>query len=201
MSKRKANIVEDPTEVLTRMQDAGISAPEVFSHWEPEEVAIYFAHVANLTGVKDRAFKKARITLPSSSAASWTNMAFEWGFPFHVESLELDPFIVPECFLPPSFHKRTYEAAWAALDVYREPEEQATEASRLKSLEPVSTMYYPEASLPNTPFLKYILNILALFRGRMYDLPEKSLPASKWSSGGEVAHEVSRPCLKSMIRV
>ncbi len=148
--KRKAEKIEDAVEVLSRMEEGGIAPPTSFTGWNPEEIAIYIAEVANINNVTDRAFKKARAGLPSFSTASWTDFATEWHFPLRVKFLNLESFIVPACFLPPSFHKRTYEAAWAAQDVYQEPGEQETEAARLKNLEPVGNMYHVEGSLPDT---------------------------------------------------
>jgi hypothetical protein len=45
-----------------------------------------------------------------------------------------------------------------------------------------------------TPFiLQYIVSILALFHGRVIDMPEQAIPADALATGGEVEHQVS-PC-------
>jgi hypothetical protein len=47
-------------------------------------------------------------------------------------------------------------------------------------------------TFPHEPHLmQYIIPILALFQGRVIDMPEQEMPDTVYSTGGEVEHEVS----------
>ena len=39
--------------------------------------------------------------------------------------------------------------------------------------------------------MQYIVPIVALFQGRVIDKPEQTMVRTKYSTGGDVAHEVS----------
>ncbi|KAJ2915092.1 hypothetical protein MD484_g5297, partial [Candolleomyces efflorescens] len=87
-------------------------------------------------------------------------------------SARLERFAPPMCLLPPSMHKAMFKEGWRMMDVYQERTEQDREAARLKLLEP------------------WLVPVIGLFEGRVIDLPDAPMVASKYSSGGAVAHEV-----------
>jgi hypothetical protein len=39
--------------------------------------------------------------------------------------------------------------------------------------------------------MQYIVPIIALFQGRIFDKPEQTMVGTKYSTGGDVEHEVS----------
>ncbi|RXW15449.1 hypothetical protein EST38_g10398 [Candolleomyces aberdarensis] len=65
-----------------------------------------------------------------------------------------------------------FQAGWRAMDVYQERAHQDREAARVKLLEP------------------WLVPIVTLFEGRIVDKPEPDIPATEYSTGGLVEHEV-----------
>ena len=42
--------------------------------------------------------------------------------------------------------------------------------------------------------MQYVIPLMALFQGRVIDMPEKAMIGTQYSTGGEVEHEVSMTC-------
>ncbi|KAF8073302.1 hypothetical protein FPV67DRAFT_739572 [Lyophyllum atratum] len=131
------------------------------------------AHLADVKGFTDRDFKKVGLpNLPSFSAAKWSDLGPQLGLPANAELLMLADFVTPKFCLPSSFHQATFENAWRWQDVYREWSDQATEAPKMRIFEP------------------YIVPIIALFQGRVIDLPEQRMGPNRYSCGGKVEHQI-----------
>jgi hypothetical protein len=147
------------------------------------------AQLANLSGVTDRALKKARRKLPSFSGAKWEDLSGKYNLPEkRFTSEELPVVHVTPCYLPLSMHIELFEAHWRAADVYRDKEQQTREAARVRLLEMVRPVSL--RSLLLTEGRQYLLPLLALFRGRIIDKPEDNIVESDVSTGGEVEHKV-----------
>ena len=106
------------------------------------KIVEHLVDIANRADIKTADFKRARITLPSFSAAKWSNFANEFGLNAGFENHVFDHVITPAYSLPPSFHENMFEMAWQSLDVYRERMEQKREASRIRFMDPVCVLLY-----------------------------------------------------------
>ncbi|KIL59813.1 hypothetical protein M378DRAFT_84610 [Amanita muscaria Koide BX008] len=137
-----------------------------------DELAALLADFANSANLPTAAFKKARLGLPSFSTVKWAEFAEEYGLPLNPSYLGLEPFTTPRYRLPPSLHETMFENAWRWQDVYREKVDQGREEGKARLLEP------------------YIVPIIALFQGRVIDEPEQAVVATKYSTGGDVEHEI-----------
>ncbi|KIM49600.1 hypothetical protein M413DRAFT_112482 [Hebeloma cylindrosporum] len=156
---------------LLRTLDFRKGVRDAFLGLNDEELALVLADIANHAGLSNAAFKKARSELPSFSDTRWTEYAQEFGLPEQVEDLSLEGFKTPTYWLPPSLHRSMFENVWCWQDVYREKVDQAREATSVRLLEP------------------YLVPIIALFHGRIFDKPEQTMRPRKYSSGGGVEHE------------
>ncbi|KAF8625008.1 hypothetical protein AX15_005598 [Amanita polypyramis BW_CC] len=130
------------------------------------------AALANAGNISASQIKKARIGLPSFSAAKWTEVAPQFGLSDDLGSVRLDPYLITPVLLPPSFHETVAEAAWRIQDVYQERISQEREEVRVRS------------------FDAYLIPIVGLFQGRVIDKPEHPMVSTDYSSGGEVEHEL-----------
>ncbi|KIM82590.1 hypothetical protein PILCRDRAFT_70552 [Piloderma croceum F 1598] len=133
------------------------------------DLTAVLAHVANVANISTVAFKKTRIDL---CVAKWSDFAEQFGLPQNVLKLELEPFTTPRYRLPPSLHEAMFENAWRWQDVYRENVDHTREEVRVRILDP------------------YIVPIVALFQGRIIDKPEQPTMETRYSTGGEVEHEI-----------
>ena len=102
-----------------------------------DELASVLAHVANKASISTATFKKARIELPSFSAAKWSYFAKQSGLPQDTSRFRLNSFTTPRYRLPPSFHEVTFENAWRWQDVYGEKVDHTGEEARVRILDPV----------------------------------------------------------------
>jgi hypothetical protein len=82
-------------------------------------------------------FKKARVGLPSFSAAKWSKFARQYGLSEDPSFLNLEFFTTPRYRLPSSLHEAMFENAWRWRDVYLEAVAQERVEARLRLLEPV----------------------------------------------------------------
>ncbi|KAF8230837.1 hypothetical protein L208DRAFT_1399821 [Tricholoma matsutake] len=137
-----------------------------------DELASLLAHIANEASITTTTFKKARIELPSFSVAKWSKFAEQFDLPQDVSALELEPFTTPRYRLPLSLQEAMFENAWRWQDVYREKVDHTREEARVRILDP------------------YIVPIVALFQGRVIDKPEQIMMKTKYSTGGDVEHEI-----------
>jgi len=151
--------------------DKGLRAG--MSELDADELAAVLADFANSANLRTAAFKKARVGLPSFSTVQWANFAHDIGLPLNASQLELEPFQTPRYPLPLSLHEAMFENGWRWHDVYREKVDQSREEARVRLMEP------------------YIVPIVALFQGRVIDKPEQLMVKSKYSTGGDVEHEIS----------
>ncbi|CAA7265119.1 unnamed protein product [Cyclocybe aegerita] len=136
------------------------------------DITVLLTHIAQRAGITDREIKRSRLMLPSFLKAKWEEVATQLDFPLSVKWLSLEQFSPPICFLPPSIHKNLFQGGWRIIDVYQERAHQDREAARVKLLEP------------------WFVLILALFEGRVVDMPESVMLPTKFSTGGAVEHEV-----------
>ncbi|KAF8816701.1 hypothetical protein BYT27DRAFT_6384297 [Phlegmacium glaucopus] len=139
---------------------------------EKDDLALVLGDLVNRSRISNTAIKRARSALPSFSAARWAGFAKELRPPLDPEHPVLRHFATPSYWLPPSFHEAIFENSWRTQDVYREKSDQTREEARIRILDP------------------YIIPILALFHGRINDKPEQTMPETKYSTGGQVEHEV-----------
>ncbi|KAM6497443.1 hypothetical protein JOM56_007916 [Amanita muscaria] len=136
---------------------------------QDNNLQVLLAELANQGNVTNAAFKWARMGLPSFSDAKWSELAPQFGLHNNIALLQLPTFITPVYLLPPTFHVANFTPAWRTLDVYRDIDQQTREEARVRILDP------------------YIVPILALFQGRIIDMP---VMESQYSSGGDVEHEI-----------
>jgi hypothetical protein len=101
------------------------------------ELASVLAHVANKASISTASFKKARIELPSFSAAKWSDFAKQSGLLQDTSRFRLNSFTTPRYRLPPSFHEAMFKNAWRWQDVYREKVDYTREEARVRLLDPV----------------------------------------------------------------
>ncbi|KAJ8463326.1 hypothetical protein ONZ51_g10326 [Trametes cubensis] len=167
--KRRRTDAIDPAELTPFLSASGLSR---LKELDKDDAARVLAQLQVLTDVSDREIKKARATLPSFSAATWQDLAGQYGLPTKYNARKLHQHRVPMCYLPPSFHTELFVSSWRAADVYMDKIYQKREAARVRVLEP------------------YILPLIALFHGRVVDKPEDPMPDTEETSGGEVEHEV-----------
>ncbi|KAF8239885.1 hypothetical protein L208DRAFT_1560090, partial [Tricholoma matsutake] len=117
-------------------------------------------------------FKKARIDLPSFSVTKWSDLAPQFGLSLDIEQLDLETFMTPKYYLPPSLHEAMFENAWRWQDIYREKVDQTREEACMRILD------------------LYIVPIVALFQGPVIDKQEQAMIETKYSTGGNVEHEI-----------
>ncbi|KAI0288566.1 hypothetical protein BC826DRAFT_971488 [Russula brevipes] len=139
---------------------------------DQEKLILIVSKIVNEGNIDNRSIKKARIELPSFSMTKWIDFAKRTGLSRNPTSLTLQHFSTPVYQLPPSFHKAIFESSWRTQDVYQEVAVQTREESAVRILDP------------------YIVPILSLFHGRVITTPEEAMPASAFSTGGEVEHEI-----------
>ncbi|KAH9894747.1 hypothetical protein C8Q73DRAFT_789948 [Cubamyces lactineus] len=168
LKRRRADAI-DPAELTPFLSASGLSR---LKELDKDDAARVLAQLQVLTDVSDREIKKARATLPSFSAATWQDLAGQYGLPTKYNARKLHQHRVSMCYLPPSFHTELFVSSWRAADVYMDKIYQKREAARVRVLEP------------------YILPLIALFHGRVVDKPEDPMPDTEETSGGEVEHEV-----------
>ena len=97
--------------------------------------------LANARNISASQIKKARMALPSFSAAKWTELAPQFGLSDDLAlgpltQLDSHPKITP-VLLPPSFHETIAEAAWRIQDVYQERIFQDREEARVRAFDAV----------------------------------------------------------------
>ena len=159
---------------------------------KPDELASLLGEVANKANLPTTTIKKFRADLPSFSVAKWTDFASQFGLNQDASLLKLDTFKTPRYYLPPSLHVIMFENAWQWQDVYCEKYDQTREQARIRILDPVcqsSSRYI--YTLYSDRIMQYIVPIVALFHGRVVNKPEEVMPKTKYSTGGQVEHEVS----------
>ncbi|KAJ3510343.1 hypothetical protein NLJ89_g4733 [Agrocybe chaxingu] len=167
---RPRDLLQDALETLPNDWDTKIV--DALKTLEPDQAATLLAHIAQQASITDQQIKKSRLTLSSFSSAKWTEVAPQLGLPDKVDDLLLEYFSPPSCMLPLSTHRAMFKDGWRAMDVYREKHQQDQEAARIKLLEP------------------WLVPIIALFEGRVVDLPESAMVPTIYSSGGAVEHEI-----------
>ncbi|KAM6491051.1 hypothetical protein JOM56_013290 [Amanita muscaria] len=136
------------------------------------DLAYVLAALANAGNISASQIKKARIGLPSFSAAKWTEVAPQFGLSDDLATAKFDSYPITPVLLPPSFHETIAEAAWRIQDVYQERVSQEREEARVRA------------------FDTYLIPIVGLFQGRVIDKPEHPMTSTTYSSGGEVEHEL-----------
>jgi len=152
---------------------------------------LLLAHVAQKAGVAEKEFKKIRLTLPSSLQEKWEKVAPSFGLATNLiyPGIKLPRHSPPMCYLPPSFHKELYQAGWRLMDVYQERTYQDREAIRVKLLEPVSFGLSLFSVTTDKIQTQWFVPILAIFEGRVIDMPESAMVATSFSLGA-VEHKV-----------
>lgn len=157
-----------------------------------DELAAFIADIANKGAIPTATFKRARAALPSFSQVKWSNFAQHLGLPNDPSRLHLQSFVTPSYQLPPSLHEAMFENAWRWQDVYRERVDQTREEARVRILDPVRQANSGDLLCTNSQdMIQYIVPIVALFHGRVVDKPEQTMRETKYSTGGDVEHEVS----------
>ena len=76
------------------------------------DLAYVLAALANAGNISASQIKKARISMPSFSAAKWTEVAPQFGLSDDLGSVRFDSYLITPVLLPPSFHETVAEAAW-----------------------------------------------------------------------------------------
>jgi hypothetical protein len=110
--------------------------------------ARFVGQLAGLLGVPDREIENARAPSPDSvSGIEWHDVGGRYNlprrFPHGAAFAALEAHAGLACYLPLSFHKHVFEAAWKAADVYGDPQFQSKEAARLRMLDPVRVRQFP----------------------------------------------------------
>ncbi|CAA7265588.1 unnamed protein product [Cyclocybe aegerita] len=164
------DLLQDALEILPNDLDTKMT--DALKTLEPDQAAAVLAYIAQQASITDQQIKKSRLTLPSFSSAKWAEVAPQLDLPDKVDDLLLESFSPPSCMLPLSMHRAMFKDGWRAMDVYREKTQQDREAARIKLLEP------------------WLVPIIALFEGRVVDLPESAMVPTIYSSGGAVEHEI-----------
>ena len=160
-----------------------------------DELAAVMAEIANQAEIPTATIKKTRADLPSFSTMKWSHFALQFGLPLnpmHIHYTMLQSFKTPRYRLPPSLHKVMFENGWHWQDVYRERHAQTREEARMRILDLVCQLNngYLCFVLIND-VMQYIVPIVALFQGRILDMPEEAKMATKYSTGSEFEHGVS----------
>jgi len=96
----------------------------------------------------------------------------------------------PAYELPLSFHTRCALDAWRWMEVYGEKGDQVTEGGTLRLLEPVCSVNFCHIFSDLFLVIQFMVPLIALFRGRMIDMPEQPMAETEVSTGGQVKHEV-----------
>ena len=81
--------------------------------------------------------QRLKSTHPSFSSAKWETVAPTLSLNADLGLDQLNPLVVPNAFLPPSFHRELMKNALQWLDVYQEPLSQVREEARVRLLEAV----------------------------------------------------------------
>ena len=100
MGKRDRDIDIDVDEILSSINlDKGLR----YAVWDltQEELAALLADLANDANLRNVAFKKARLDLPSFSTVQWSEYAAQYGLPENPSVLKLESFTTPRYLLPP----------------------------------------------------------------------------------------------------
>jgi hypothetical protein len=124
----------DNSDVETAIHAAGIKDDDWIQKLlevDKEHLILIIGLIVNKGNIDNSRIKKARIELPSFSAAKWTDFAARAGLPESPQYLELDDYETPVYQLPPSFHESVFENSWRTQDVYQEAAAQTREESRL----------------------------------------------------------------------
>lgn len=124
------------------------------------DLAYVLAALANTGNISPSQIKKARIGLPSFSAAKWTEVAPQFGLSDDLATAKFDSYPITPVLLPPSFHETIAEAAWRIQDVYQERVSQEREEVRVRA------------------FDTYLIPIVGLFQGRVIDKPEHPMTST-----------------------
>ncbi|KAK2459801.1 hypothetical protein APHAL10511_008233 [Amanita phalloides] len=128
--------------------------------------------IADRTGLTLRELKKHKPAAPSFSNASWQAVASSFDLVPSLSVRQLPIFTFPIASLPPSFHREVMKASSKWLDVYQERDSHNREAARVRLMD---ARHVP---------------VCSLFKGRLVDKPESSMPKTPATSRGEVEHEV-----------
>jgi hypothetical protein len=109
--------------------------------------ARFVGQLANLLGVPDREIENARAPSPDSfSGTEWQCVGGRYNlprrFPRGAGFASLEAHVGLACYLPLSFHKHVFDAAWKAADVYGDARFQTQEAARLRVLDPVRVRHF-----------------------------------------------------------
>jgi len=140
-----------------------------------DELSVLLTYIDNKAKIPNALIKEASIALKSFSATKWFEFAQKFGLSQDLEMLDiwldLKTSRTPKYSLPPSLHEAMFENAWHWQDVYCEKVNEIMEAS-VRILDP------------------YLVPIVALFQGRVIDKPEQAMMETKYSTGGDVDHEI-----------
>ncbi|KAF8341533.1 uncharacterized protein EI90DRAFT_1747766 [Cantharellus anzutake] len=123
-------------------------------------------------GVTHKKLELDQQALPSFSSTTWDDACAAFHLDPEKSFRQLEEFQVPDLILPPTVHERILKLAAMMLDVYKDPEDQKTEASHVRLLE------------------AWHVPICQLFQGRIIDKPEARLGGTSVSSGGGIEHEL-----------
>lgn len=101
------------------------------------DLVYVLAALANSGNISASQIKKARISLPSLSAARWTEVAPQFGLSNDLAMAKFDSYPITPVLLPLSFHETIAEAVWRIQDVYQERISQEREETRVRALDAV----------------------------------------------------------------
>jgi hypothetical protein len=186
--KRKADPTDLRKQDLSDYESNMTSLHDSFLTGNKEQATKAFLYLMAASKVTITSLKASQDTLPSFSSATWGNVCNTFNLNPLLGIDQLDQFKIPDLVLPPSVHKRVLMAAARAMDVYREPSSQENEAARVRLFEAVSGGVILLIRL--TESLQWHVPLCQLFHGRIIDKPEGRLPATEFSSGGQIEHEL-----------
>ncbi|KAF5373358.1 hypothetical protein D9615_007367 [Tricholomella constricta] len=124
------------------------------------------------SGLTVRDLVKHETERPSFASATWQDIAVKFKLEASKGANQLELFSYPVASLPPSFHREVMKASAKWLDVYQEVDAHNREAARVRLMD------------------AWHVPICSLFKGRLVDRPESSMPETPETSGGQVEHEV-----------
>jgi hypothetical protein len=110
---------------------------ELFDEGGRDLAGLAILHLSQEADMTMADLQKLQATHPSFSTAKWETVAPSLSLRADLGLDQLDPFIVPTAFLPPSFHRELMKNASLWLDVYQEPQSQVREEARVRLLEAV----------------------------------------------------------------
>ncbi|KZV74310.1 hypothetical protein PENSPDRAFT_682097 [Peniophora sp. CONT] len=180
MTKRS---LSQPTHEPARVNKAlsvilGVSEDEAAGVWverlanlAKEDMPLFLTLLRDDAEISAQRYKKTKQAL---QVAAWENVAGQHGVPLSFMALDriLAHHSLTPCYLPPSFHYMLFQSAWHLLDVFPDLDFQEGEAARVRTLEP------------------FIMTLVAIFRGRIADIPEEPMKTKVLPPGGEVKHEI-----------